>query len=86
MCTHNYCNVKMDQPSLYCYHYEVFLVILHSVVFSFSPEIDIGQIEGAIVMGLGHFLLEEYKYDPDSGRALTINTWVGIKHSYYILN
>lgn len=44
--------------------------------YSYNPDIDIGQIEGALVMGLGHFLMEEYKYDPETGRCLTNNTWV----------
>ncbi|XP_022343245.2 uncharacterized protein LOC111136587 [Crassostrea virginica] len=42
---------------------------------SMNPEIDIGQCEGAFVMGLGYFLHEEIKYDQKTGRQLTDGTW-----------
>uniref|UniRef100_A0A4D5RAG3 Xanthine dehydrogenase n=1 Tax=Scolopendra viridis TaxID=118503 RepID=A0A4D5RAG3_SCOVI len=42
---------------------------------SLSPLVDIGQIEGAFVMGLGLFLLEEIKYDPKTGKNLTSRLW-----------
>ncbi|XP_061182872.1 xanthine dehydrogenase-like [Saccostrea echinata] len=42
---------------------------------SMNPEIDIGQCEGAFVMGLGYFLLEEIKYDQKTGQQLTDGTW-----------
>ena len=35
-----------------------------------------GQIEGAFVMGMGLYLHEEIRYDPDTGRNLTNNAWV----------
>ena len=37
---------------------------------------DIGQVHGAFVMGLGNWLTEEAKFDAESGRLLTHNTWV----------
>ena len=43
---------------------------------SINPEIDIGQVEGAYVMGLGYWLTEKCSYDEDSGEILTHNTWV----------
>lgn len=41
---------------------------------SLSPGIDIGQMEGAFVMGLGYYTCENLIYD-DKGGLLTNNTW-----------
>ncbi|ODM88520.1 putative aldehyde oxidase-like protein, partial [Orchesella cincta] len=41
----------------------------------FCPLIDIGQIEGAVVMGFGWWLTEELIYDKNTGELLTDNTW-----------
>ena len=53
------------------------------LIASSSPltEIDIGQIEGAYVMGLGLWNSEETKFDPSSGRLLTRDTWVENKYN-----
>jgi len=42
---------------------------------STSPQVDIGQVEGAFIMGMGLWTSEEIKYDHDSGELLTMNTW-----------
>lgn len=42
---------------------------------SLNAEIDIGQAEGAFVMGMGFWLHEKAKYDEDSGKCLTNGTW-----------
>ncbi|XP_047998050.1 indole-3-acetaldehyde oxidase-like [Leguminivora glycinivorella] len=42
---------------------------------SLSPEIDIGQIEGAFIMGLGYFTSEKTIYNPATGQLLTDRTW-----------
>ncbi|XP_067931825.1 uncharacterized protein [Watersipora subatra] len=49
--------------------------VLYDCGLSYSPEIDIGQVEGAIVMALGLFFHEEIKYSPETGQLLTNNTW-----------
>ena len=54
------------------------------VYFSINPEIDIGQVEGAYVMGLGYWLTERFVYDEDSGEVLTHNTWVWYIVTVYI--
>ena len=33
-------------------------------------------MRGAFVMGLGYWLLEDIKRDPETGQLLTKNTWV----------
>ncbi|XP_041366429.1 xanthine dehydrogenase-like [Gigantopelta aegis] len=42
---------------------------------SINPEIDIGQAEGAFVMGLGYWLLEKLQFDSKTGENLTAGTW-----------
>ena len=43
---------------------------------SMNPLIDIGQIEGGFVMGLGCHLMEDIIYDVSTGRVLNDGTWV----------
>jgi xanthine dehydrogenase/oxidase len=45
---------------------------------SLSPEVDIGQIEGAFVMGLGLWTTEKLMWDKATGELLTKNTWVSL--------
>ncbi|XP_055877784.1 uncharacterized protein LOC106061888 isoform X2 [Biomphalaria glabrata] len=42
---------------------------------SMNPTVDIGQIEGSFVMGLGAYLTEEVLYDKVSGVVLNDGTW-----------
>ncbi|XP_046360648.2 indole-3-acetaldehyde oxidase-like isoform X2 [Haliotis rufescens] len=49
--------------------------ILYDCGESMNPEIDIGQAEGAFVMGLGYWMTEQMIFDPKTGTALTDGTW-----------
>ncbi|XP_076041684.1 uncharacterized protein LOC143025623 [Oratosquilla oratoria] len=42
---------------------------------SLSPYIDVGQVEGAFVMGLGYYSSEIVKFDEDTGVRLSDGTW-----------
>lgn len=50
--------------------------ILEDAGKSLNQYIDIGQIEGAFMMGLGYCTSEEVKYDHVTGRVLTNRTLV----------
>ncbi|XP_062502119.1 xanthine dehydrogenase/oxidase-like [Corticium candelabrum] len=49
--------------------------VLYDCGESMNPDIDIGQAEGAFIMGLGYWLSERFIHDPETGELLTCNTW-----------
>lgn len=44
---------------------------------SLNPEVDLGQIEGAFVMGIGYWTSEELVFDSKTGILTNDRTWVG---------
>jgi xanthine dehydrogenase/oxidase len=52
--------------------------IVYDAGWSMNPAIDIGQVEGGFVQGLGYVMSESLVYEPDGderGRLNTTNTW-----------
>ncbi|XP_055537446.1 uncharacterized protein LOC129725515 isoform X2 [Wyeomyia smithii] len=49
--------------------------ILEDVGQSMSPGIDIGQVEGSFIMGLGYYLTEVLVYDFSSGALVNNRSW-----------
>ncbi|XP_076639451.1 xanthine dehydrogenase/oxidase isoform X2 [Colletes latitarsis] len=49
--------------------------LMEDAGISMNPELDLGQIEGAFVMGLGFWTSEDLMYDPKSGQLTNYRTW-----------
>ncbi|MEQ9301366.1 MAG: molybdopterin-dependent oxidoreductase [Cyclobacteriaceae bacterium] len=52
--------------------------IVYDMGWSINPAIDIGQVEGAFVQGLGYVMTEKLVFEPEGeekGRLNTLNTW-----------
>jgi xanthine dehydrogenase/oxidase len=52
--------------------------IVFDMGWSLNPAIDIGQVEGAFVQGVGYLLTEDLVFEPngpEQGRLNTVNTW-----------
>ena len=52
--------------------------IVYDMGWSMNPAIDIGQVEGAFVQGIGYLMTEKLVFEPDGpdrGRLNTTNTW-----------
>ncbi len=52
--------------------------LVYDMGWSLNPAIDIGQVEGAFVQGIGYLLSEKLVFEPDgdaAGTLNTLNTW-----------
>jgi len=52
--------------------------VVYDMGWSLNPAIDVGQVEGAFVQGIGYVLTEQLAYQPDGpeqGRLNSDNTW-----------
>lgn len=49
--------------------------LLFDVGMSYNPMVDIGQMEGAYIMGCGQMMQEGVDFDHATGKLLTDNTW-----------
>ncbi|WP_224242558.1 molybdopterin cofactor-binding domain-containing protein [Hyalangium gracile] len=52
--------------------------IAYDMGWSLNPAIDVGQVEGAFVQGIGYVLSEKLAFEPDgpeAGRLNSVNTW-----------
>ena len=50
--------------------------IIEDTGSSLSPEVDIGQIEGSFIYGVGLWTSEVISFHPETGKILQNDTWV----------
>lgn len=68
------CAAEVQVDILTGEHNIIRLDLIEDVGQSMSPEVDVGQIEGAVAMGLGFYTCENLIYN-DQGQLLTNSTW-----------
>lgn len=52
--------------------------LMYDMGWSINPALDIGQVEGAFIQGVGYVMTEKLVYEPEGeheGRLNTVNTW-----------
>ena len=72
-------NIYGTHVKTYCNKDVIFVRsdIVEDTGSSLSPEVDIGQIEGAYIFGVGLWTCEVVKFHPETGKIITNDTWVG---------
>jgi xanthine dehydrogenase large subunit len=50
--------------------------LIEDVGKSLNPLVDLGQVEGSLIMGMGWWTTEEIINHPRTGKLLTKNSWV----------
>ncbi|XP_044766830.1 indole-3-acetaldehyde oxidase-like [Coccinella septempunctata] len=68
------CAAEVELDILTGQHQVTRVDLIEDTGTSLSPYVDIGQVEGAFIMGLGYFTSEKLIYD-EKGKMLTNNTW-----------
>lgn len=68
------CSTEIELDVLTGQHHVTRVDLLEDVGNSISPEIDIGQVEGAFIMGLGYYTTEQIVVGKN-GEILTNRTW-----------
>ena len=51
---------------------------MYDMGWSINPALDIGQVEGAFIQGVGYVMTEKLVFEPEGdeqGRLNTVNTW-----------
>ncbi|VVC94633.1 unnamed protein product [Leptidea sinapis] len=69
------CVFELDLDILTGTHNIVRVDLIEDTGRSLSPLIDVTQIEGAFIMGIGYWTSENLIYDSTTGRLLTDRTW-----------
>src|SRR5262249_3657276 len=52
--------------------------LVYDMGWSMNPALDVGQVEGAFVQGIGYVLSEKLEFEPtgpEAGRLNSLNTW-----------
>lgn len=49
--------------------------LIEDVGRSMNPELDLGQVEGAFIMGIGYWIYEQLIYDQKTGQLTNYRTW-----------
>ena len=60
--------------------------LIEDVGRSMNPELDLGQVEGAFIMGIGYWIYEQLIYDQKTGQLTNYRTWVSFLNLSNLIN